>query len=1810
MIVKHLRSVALITVGASVLCVATPGVALGSPPTATTEAATNLNSPQVTLNGTVNPGGEDTAYRFEYGPTTAYGQSVPVTDKAIGSGSSDVEVSQQLGSLEPATTYHFRLVAENSQGEAVGEDEVFTTPEWAIADTDIPSGAKASTLTGGSCVSATACTVVGAYKNSSGVFVTLAERRDGGEWSIQPTPNPAGAQESRFRSVSCASSTACVAVGFFKDSSGAYLTLAERWDGSSWTILPTPNPAGALEARLESVSCASATECIAVGYVKTGAEAFSTLVERWDGTSWTIVSSPNPASLPKHYLRSVSCVSASECWAVGQSVPTATEQGEGKAPSAFAERFDGEAWSLHALPEAPENLASVSCSSASWCLAANGKAGTALQRWDGTSWASVNATSPSGGSPTFLAVTCRSATACTAVGTQPVPGHVAPLIERWDGSAWTIEPAIDMIGAIEGAILGGGFQAVSCSTARACVAAGFFYSNATGSIQTSMIAEAHPPGSPPTATTEAATNRNSPQVTLNGTVNPGGEDTAYRFEYGPTTAYGQSVPVPDKAIGSGTSDVEVSQQLGSLEPATTYHFRLVAENSQGEAVGEDEVFVPGPPQCQSFDLTAFTAVARSSTLQCSGPGELSYEVLSGPQHGSISNLNANDGTFTYTSQANFEETDSFTFAASNLAGISNTATVNIDVCPPPELDVSGEATEPGVPGVNLWIEAWRTEPGFCQLGEEEALLRTLRVYIDDEVVYSEPVECTDWSHCGPSGYSRGIQLPYAKLIGTHDLRLEFEDQFGATADLKWTETTPAEGTIASIPPEAEDSKGSSGCETPKNRAGRYRVRGETLYGTNCADIIPFRKGVKVFHSFAGDDTIRGSGRSEIITTGTGDDTVFGGRGSDIVRGEDGADRLYGGVGDDQLLGEGGDDALIGGAGGDVIRAGGGDDLVRGGPTQDELYGGAGTNTLSYADAVTPGFEANPESGSLNPQTNLVSGFPGKHGERGVYVNLTLAPNRISNNGGVARYGGGTDVLQKDTASEFQNVIGSPFADLIVGSADANVIDAGAGTDIVRAGPGADQVYGGADSDYLNGEAGQGADSVHGGIGSDTCVNGGEAASCESSNAGNGVEPVGLGSIGVGHLQPDHPGFPYTDLYLRGSELADSVTVTWSATEVTFVAQGSGTGRFDTALDDVSGCEVTASTANCPISGADSIVISGGPGRDVLKAHGFPNAMSVTLLGGAGVDTLEGGKGEDVLVDGVGSARDELYGNRSDDALFQNGGRDTLYGGENDDLFISSTLCEEDEIRGGDGTDNASWAQLAGAEIQPESETYPAYDQPVYENPGHGVNASLGEGAQKGVVDRVGQACAKTGELTNVESLEGSGVADVLIGNEEPNILLGRSGADRLLGRGGTDRLLANNRSEDSSDADQELDCGDGANDVLLRDPKDTNFKNCEEPEIEKAANASTSGISASPTAETALDFEEATLNSAAEGIVSPESGANPSGPSALFRLDETAGTTLDNSTHDPGEADGTHHNGVALGEPGAVAESNAVHLDGVDDYLDLTSQWDTDEYFQQTCWIGRFGHAVEMWVKFDSSPSGREDLFSRSEEIEGANLGFFVYRSSDGRLNFELPKWAGERVKVRTDESVSADEWHHVVAAYEWNNSSPVCTPNWPIYPRNVVLYVDGFAYALNGAYPVVPSTPAAHNLVGVRKDPATGFTGWLKGTVDNVSIYDHAVSEGEVAAHLAISEVEPPSVILLPQPDTSDSDGDGVTNGSDNCTEVPNSGQEDSDLDGAGDACQPDSDSDGDGIIDEVDNCPQFANTEQLDGDGNGVGDACESEE
>ena len=192
--------------------------------------------------------------------------------------------------------------------------------------------------------------------------MTLAERWNGTRWSIQHTPNPTGSGDIQLFGVSCTSASACMAVGGYD-----HRSLAERWNGSSWSIQPVSTPAGSTETSLGGVSCTSGRACTATGIYTTRTHTTVPLVERWNGTRWSVQRTPNPPGYTNIKLYGVSCTSGRACTAVGA-------YGSGDFPSVpIAERWNGSSWSIQRTPTPAGSthlwLYGVSCRSGRACTA-------------------------------------------------------------------------------------------------------------------------------------------------------------------------------------------------------------------------------------------------------------------------------------------------------------------------------------------------------------------------------------------------------------------------------------------------------------------------------------------------------------------------------------------------------------------------------------------------------------------------------------------------------------------------------------------------------------------------------------------------------------------------------------------------------------------------------------------------------------------------------------------------------------------------------------------------------------------------------------------------------------------------------------------------------------------------------------------------------------------------------------------------------------------------------------------------------------------------------------------------------------------------------------------------------------------------------------------------------------------------------------------------------------------------------------------------------------------------------------------------
>jgi hypothetical protein len=319
-----------------------------------------------------------------------------------------------------------------------------TGPSWSIQQTPNPKGATFSGLNGVSCPSVTACMAAG-FAETGNPTKTLAERWNGTTWAIQPTPNPAGSPTADLRGVSCSSATACTAVGDYVNSSFSLVPLAERWNGSTWTAQSIPSPTGSsTELELYGVSCPTATACTAVGSYLSRSDNDKIFAEHWNGTTWALQPVPVPAGSAGAHLYGVSCSSATACTAIGDHFTP------GVLYTTLAERWNGTTWKIQATPNpagsADAFLFGVSCPTRTACTAAGdyetspNAQKTLAEHWNGTTWTVQSTPNPVGIVPTFNGVSCVSATACTAAGDYLASsGHQKTLAEHWNGTTWGIQ---------------------------------------------------------------------------------------------------------------------------------------------------------------------------------------------------------------------------------------------------------------------------------------------------------------------------------------------------------------------------------------------------------------------------------------------------------------------------------------------------------------------------------------------------------------------------------------------------------------------------------------------------------------------------------------------------------------------------------------------------------------------------------------------------------------------------------------------------------------------------------------------------------------------------------------------------------------------------------------------------------------------------------------------------------------------------------------------------------------------------------------------------------------------------------------------------------------------------------------------------------------------------------------------------------------------------------------------------------------------------------------------------------------------------
>jgi hypothetical protein len=230
--------------------------------------------------------------------------------------------------------------------------------------------------------------------------------------------------------------------------SSTSVTLIEHWDGTAWSVIPSPNPepplsGGPVSNELYSVAAIAPDDVWAVGQ-SFDYGASQTLVVHWDGVSWEVVHAPTPGRYS--VLRSVSAVAADDVWAVGTRYVRGSQV-------TLAEHWDGVQWSAVPSPnDGPfvQELFRVRAIAADdvWAVGYhNAVFGTSqsfqttILHWDGVTWSVVPSPDMNELNNYLFSVDGTAANDAWAVGFFDTGFELQTMVQHWDGRAWRVVPS-------------------------------------------------------------------------------------------------------------------------------------------------------------------------------------------------------------------------------------------------------------------------------------------------------------------------------------------------------------------------------------------------------------------------------------------------------------------------------------------------------------------------------------------------------------------------------------------------------------------------------------------------------------------------------------------------------------------------------------------------------------------------------------------------------------------------------------------------------------------------------------------------------------------------------------------------------------------------------------------------------------------------------------------------------------------------------------------------------------------------------------------------------------------------------------------------------------------------------------------------------------------------------------------------------------------------------------------------------------------------------------------------------------------------
>ncbi len=608
-------------------------------PTVTTGTpATNIQTDQADVSGTVNANGVSTTAYFEYGLTVAYGGTMPVNEGTI-TGSSDTPVTATLYELSADTTYHYRLVATNANGTTEGADQTFTTlglPPGALtneATLVTPTTARlnssistrdldttvvfqyGTTVAYGTQVDAWLTPIPAAFSylddyvdisslsnNTTYHFRVVATNANGTSYGDDMTfttgtpPAPAA--------------TTAAATGVTND--GATLNGTVNANNFTTTVVFEYGETVAYGTTTNAAqSPVSGTTNTAVSRAISGLLPNTTYHYRVAGTNgggttngsdMTFTTLPSPPT--------VAVDPASGIAATGATLNGTVNANGGSTAVTFQYGLDTGYGSTAAAAQNPVTGTT-----------GTGVSATITGLSDGVTYhyrvMAVNA-----GGTTYSADMTFTAGASAPTATTNAAGGIGATSATFNGtvnangaaSTVTFELGEDTnygrsFNADQSPVSGTTATAVSATLNDLTAATTYHYrvvaENGSGTAYGADMT--FTTNGAPTVTTAAAASVTDTGATVNGTVNANNQSSTVTFDYGLTTGYGSSAAATPSPV-TGAADTPVSAALSGLTPGNTYHYRVVATNGDGTSYGADMTFFTAAPAAPTVTTDAATLV--------------------------------------------------------------------------------------------------------------------------------------------------------------------------------------------------------------------------------------------------------------------------------------------------------------------------------------------------------------------------------------------------------------------------------------------------------------------------------------------------------------------------------------------------------------------------------------------------------------------------------------------------------------------------------------------------------------------------------------------------------------------------------------------------------------------------------------------------------------------------------------------------------------------------------------------------------------------------------------------------------------------------------------------------------------------------------------------------------------------------------------------------------------------------------------------------------------------------------------------------